>query len=184
MPFPRTPPRMHILSISTISVSHRSVSYALRGCSHALLAAEASASFMFAGCYRRRSLAVDGGSGASRGHAPVMRRPDSRRSGAVERPSVFQAGHIPSWRGSCERYALSPVAAVSRWLLLLLSPLLSVAGPVPYLRGLLGAVTEPCPPRPLPPNPTAAGPDARRVLSSAGAADHEVTLKALWKGSG
>ena len=40
-------------------------------------------------------------------------------------PSVFQAGHIPSWRGSCERYALSPVAAACRWLLLLLSPLLS-----------------------------------------------------------
>ena len=29
------------------------------------------------------------------------------------RPSVFQAGHIPSWRGSCESYALSAVAAVS-----------------------------------------------------------------------
>jgi hypothetical protein len=39
----------------------------------------------------------------------------------------FQAGHIPSWRGSCERYASSPVAAGSRWLLLLLSPLLSAA---------------------------------------------------------
>ena len=41
------------------------------------------------------------------------------------RPSVFQAGHIPSWRGSCERYALSPVAAASHWSLLLLSRLLS-----------------------------------------------------------
>jgi len=29
----------------------------------------------------------------------------------------FQAGHIPSWHESCELYALSPVAAVSRWLL-------------------------------------------------------------------
>jgi len=38
------------------------------------------------------------------------------------RPSAFQAGHIPSWRGSCERYALSLVAAACRWLLLLLSP--------------------------------------------------------------
>src|SRR6476646_266803 len=37
------------------------------------------------------------------------------------RPSAFQAGHIPSWRGSSERYALSPVAAGSRGLLLLLS---------------------------------------------------------------
>jgi hypothetical protein len=32
-----------------------------------------------------------------------------------------QAGHIPIWRGSRERCALSPTAAVSRWLLLLLS---------------------------------------------------------------
>ena len=45
--------------------------------------------------------------------------------GAPCRPSAFQAGHIPSWRGSCERYALSPIAAASRWSLLLLSPLLS-----------------------------------------------------------
>ena len=45
----------------------------------------------------------------------------SRRPGADPRPSAFQAGHIPSWRGSCERYPLSPVAAGSRWLLLLLS---------------------------------------------------------------
>jgi hypothetical protein len=33
----------------------------------------------------------------------------------TDRPSVFQAGHIPGWRGSWERYALSPVAAVSQW---------------------------------------------------------------------
>ena len=44
---------------------------------------------------------------------------------ARHRPSAFQAGHIPSWRGSCESYALSPVAGGSGWLLLLLSPLLS-----------------------------------------------------------
>ena len=49
----------------------------------------------------------------------------SRRNGADPRPSAFQAGHIPSCYGSCERYALSPVAAVCRWSLLLLSPLLS-----------------------------------------------------------
>ncbi len=36
------------------------------------------------------------------------------------RPSVFQAGHIPSWPGSCESSTLPPVAA-------LLSPLLSAA---------------------------------------------------------
>ena len=45
--------------------------------------------------------------------------------GTDPRPSAFQAGHIPSWRGSCECYALPPVAAARRWLLLLLSPLLS-----------------------------------------------------------
>jgi hypothetical protein len=45
----------------------------------------------------------------------------------TRRSSVFQAGHIPSWRRSYERYALSPVAGVSRWLLLLLSPLLSTS---------------------------------------------------------
>jgi hypothetical protein len=56
-----------------------------------------------------------------------MRRPGSRWYGAVERPSAFQAGHIPSWRGSYECYALPPDAAACRWLLLLLSPLLSVA---------------------------------------------------------
>jgi hypothetical protein len=47
--------------------------------------------------------------------------------GAACRPSVFQAGHIPSCYGSCESCALSPIAAVSRWSLLLLSPLLSLA---------------------------------------------------------
>ena len=42
------------------------------------------------------------------------------------RPSAFQVGHIPNWCGSSAvRCALSSVAAGSRWLLLLLSPLLS-----------------------------------------------------------
>jgi hypothetical protein len=50
---------------------------------------------------------------------PIARRPPAK------------AGHIPSWRGSCERYPLSLVAADSGWQLLLLSPLLSAAGPVP-----------------------------------------------------
>ena len=80
---------------------------------------------MFTGCRWWQSLAVDGRSGASRGHAPVVRRPGARWSGAAARPSVFQAGHVPSCCGSCERCALSPVAAVCRWLLPLLSPLLS-----------------------------------------------------------
>src|SRR5690348_13445832 len=43
--------------------------------------------------------------------------PRRRRSPTV----CFQAGHIPSWHGSCERRALWPFAAVSRWPLLLLS---------------------------------------------------------------
>jgi hypothetical protein len=80
---------------------------------------------MFASCCWWQSLAVDGGSGASRGHAPVMRRSGCRWSGAVARLSAFQAGHIPSCCGSCERCAPSLVAAACRWSLLLLSPLLS-----------------------------------------------------------
>jgi hypothetical protein len=43
------------------------------------------------------------------------------------RPSAFQAGHIPSWHKSSERYALWPVAAGCHRSLLLLSPLLSPA---------------------------------------------------------
>jgi hypothetical protein len=121
-----------------------------------------------------------GSSGASRGHAPVVRRPGSRWGGAVERPSAFQAGHISSWRGSCECYARSAVAAVSRWLLLLLSPV----DPVPHIRGFPGDVTAPCPAQTPPPNPTAAEPDGRRVLSRGGAADHAVTPQAPLTGSG
>jgi hypothetical protein len=55
----------------------------------------------------------------------------SRRDGTDPRPSAFQAGHIPSSRGSCGSYALSPVAAVSRWLLPLLSAAVRYA---PYSR--------------------------------------------------
>jgi hypothetical protein len=49
----------------------------------------------------------------------------SRPNGVDPRPSVFQAGHISSWAGSRGCYWLSPVAVACRWLLLLLSPLLS-----------------------------------------------------------
>ena len=38
---------------------------------------KACPSFMFAGCCWRRPLAIDGGSGTSRGHGPVMRGPGS-----------------------------------------------------------------------------------------------------------
>jgi hypothetical protein len=49
----------------------------------------------------------------------------SLRSRYRSRPSVFQAGHIPSCYGFHERCAPSPVAAGHGWSLLLLSPLLS-----------------------------------------------------------
>ena len=157
---------------------------------------------MFAGGCRWRSLAVNGSSGASRGHAPVVRRLGSRWGGAFERPSAFQAGHIPSRRESCESYAPSPVADESGWLLLLLSPLLSAVGPVPYFHGRPAddSVTpwssSPSPglfpatrPRLVlsqapPPNPIAAEPYGRRVLSGGGAADHAVTPQAPLTGSG
>jgi hypothetical protein len=54
----------------------------------------------------------------------------------ARRPSAFQAGHIPSWRGLCESYALLPVAAGSRW------PLLSSAR---HVRAL-GSWSPPLPP--------------------------------------
>ena len=90
---------------------------------------KARASFMFTGGCWWRSLAVDGSSGTSRGHGLVARWPSfSVTVQQCGRTIVrFRAGHIPSWRGSCERYALSPVVAVSRWSLLLLSRLLSAA---------------------------------------------------------
>ena len=108
----------------------------------------------------------------------VGRRPvawlQSRWNGANPRSSAFQAGHIPSWRGSYERYPLLLVAASSRWLLLLLS----ADGSLSHLRGLFGAAPPPYPSQTPPPNPTAAEPDGRRVLSRGGAADHCVTPKA------
>ena len=45
-------------------------------------------------------------------------------------------------------------------------------------------MTALCPSQAPPPNPTAAEPDGRRVLSRVGVADHEVTPKAPWTGSG
>ena len=53
------------------------------------------------------------------------RSPRPQQCRREPRPSVFQAGHLPSWHRSCVSYALSPVAGACRWLLLLLSPLLS-----------------------------------------------------------
>ena len=70
------------------------------------------ASFMFTGCcWCSRWLLM-----VVRGHrARSTLAKFSVWSGVVERPSANQAGHIPSWRGSCERYALSPGAAARRW---------------------------------------------------------------------
>ena len=115
----------------------------------------------------------------------------------ARRPSAFQAGHIPSWRESRESYALSPVADDSGWPLLLLS----AVGSVPHFHGLpADSVTPwsspPSPglfpatrPRPVlsqapPPNPIAAEPYGRRVLSRGGAAHHAVTPEAPLTGSG
>ena len=59
--------------------------------SRALLARfKARASFMFAGCCRWRSLAGDGCSGASRGHAPVVRRPGSQCSAFGQNGTVAE----------------------------------------------------------------------------------------------
>ena len=66
---------------------------------------------MFAACCWRPSLAIDGSSGTPRGHGSVMRRPGSRWDGAVERPSAFQAGHIPK----LPRIARALCAVAGRW---------------------------------------------------------------------
>ena len=104
---------------------------------------KACASFMFAGCCWWRSLAVDGGSGTSRGHGPVMRRPGSRRSGAVSRPSAHDARHLRA--------------------LVLVTTLGLSTGPA----------TAPCPAQTPPPNPTAAGPGDGRVQSRPSSRVHE-----------
>ena len=105
----------------------------------------------------------------------------SRCPGAQHRPSA-NGRTYSSWRGSCERNALSLAAVASRWLLLLLSTAWSCS----HLRGLHGAVTAPCPAQapPFSSELTDAEPDGRRVLSRAGAADHAVTPQAPWTGSG
>jgi len=101
------------------------LSYALRGCSRALLAgskpAPASCSQVAAGGGRWLLTAVRG---TSRGHGSVMRGPGSRRR-RRQTTFRFSGRTYPSCHGSCERNALSPVADGSRWSLLLLSPSLS-----------------------------------------------------------
>ena len=58
---------------------------------------------------------------------------------------LFRPDISPSWHRSRERYALPLVAAVSRWLLLLLSPLLSATGPVPLSQVSPASWTVRCP---------------------------------------
>ena len=61
----------------------------------------ARASFMSADCCWWRSLPVDGGSGTSRGHVVVMRRPRFSVGRRCRTTVCFQAGRIPSCGGSC-----------------------------------------------------------------------------------
>jgi hypothetical protein len=114
----------------------------------------------------------------------------SRRPGTDPRLSAFQAGHIPSWRGSCERYALLPVAVARRWSLLLLSPLLSAAQDG-WHPGALVLVTTCgpssahraglCPAQTPPPNPAAAEPGDGRVRSRPSSRVHEAG-SSTWSG--
>ena len=97
-------------NVSEPPIGIEPMTYALRECSRALLAGSRPA-------LPSGSASADGGDRwllmAVRGHL------------GDTGPPLFRPGHIPSWHGSCERYALSPVAGGRRWLLLLLSPLLS-----------------------------------------------------------
>ena len=88
---------------------------------------KARASFMSADCCWWRSLPVDGGSGTSRGHVVVMRRPRFSVGRRCRTTVCFSGWTYPKLRRIVRPYALSPVAAARRCSLLLLSPLLSCA---------------------------------------------------------
>src|SRR6266566_4254236 len=98
------------------------------------------------------------GGGATSNNHPFF-RPDISRVGA-DRASVMRC----------------------RWSLLLASGCCCCCQPLVLFpiseRGLPGVVTAPCPPQAPAPNPTAAEPDGRRVLSRVGVADHAVTPQA------
>ncbi len=102
--------------------------------------------FRFAGCCWWRPLAVDGGSGTSRGHAwrmPAMRRPGARRPGAVVRPSAFQAPSAKSEQGLAVSTMVLRSVDATCWLLLLLSSLLSAAWAWPWwTHGLRGGLSR------------------------------------------
>jgi hypothetical protein len=82
-----------------------------------------SAAFLSAVHVRPESQKVIRPGGSQRGSQQAMVWP----TGLLGADRPLMAEHIPSWRGSCERYALSPVVAGGRWWLLSLSRLLSAA---------------------------------------------------------
>ena len=85
------------------------------------------ASFMFAGCCWWRSLADDGYSGTSRGHAPVCVGQVLGGVAPSHDRTFFQAGHIPSRHKMYERPALSPIVADRRRLPLVTAVAVTVA---------------------------------------------------------
>ena len=158
---------------------------------------KACVSFMFAGCRWWRSLAVDGGSGTRRGHAPVMRRPGARWSDAAIRPSANEAGHDPCDPGRPGLGRVHELAGAIRAMAVTCPSFKARAYPSPkpshdalptaahhawHLRALVlvttlgpspGAATAPCPAQTPPPNPTAAGPGDGRVQSRPSSRVHE-----------
>jgi len=84
-------------------------------------------------------------------NGPLMARRSWPALGQVAiRPSVFQAGYIPSCHRSCVCSAVSPVAGASRWLLLLLSTLRRPSGgkPTGTLQGMARVRSGQAPPGP------------------------------------
>jgi hypothetical protein len=158
------------------------MTYALRGCSHALLtgwkSALASCLQVAAGGDRWLLMAVRGHLGGT----PVMRRPDAWMSGATRlsafRPDISSVGADRPSVMRCRRSLLTAVGCCCcchRCCQRL------VVFPSPWSPRRCGsALSFPGPP----PNPIAAGLDGRRVLSRVGVADHVVTPEAPWTGSG
>src|ERR1035438_3600458 len=99
------------------------------------------------------------GHGFANLHSPRLRRPRTRYSMLAARQRAAHDGWVP-------RPLQRPSARHRFW----------------DLHQAHRAASRPA--QTPPPNPTAAGPDGRRVLSRGGAADHEVTPEAPLTGSG